>query len=584
MGKKNRLIKVVGVGTAIVISNMTIAAAEKTPDAGSNSYHAAKTKDIKIGNKQILLTYQSAFPMGITIKHQDKQFNSVTNFRPLTDQKIAQAQLNSPDNVSPEILKPAQQPIPNTEQLNPSGNPLSFPTKPGEVEVDTEKPITLEQALEISLKNNQEIQQARLQIESDAAALRQQQAALFPTFGLTTSFTYSDDAFLDGPLQQTINNRTQEGIDAGLSPQDAREFTEDGITDSGGSINSNSADYNGGVALNYDIYTGGLRGASIRAAKKQLRNTELALEVAVEQVRLETAFNYYDLQNSDAQVEIQNAAVEDASQTLKDAQLLERAGLGTRFDVLRAEVELSQAQQNLNTAIADQNISRRQLAETLSVSHDTELSTADAIEEAGIWNLELAESIVQAFKNRAELEQFLLQKEISEEQRKIALSSIRPTVSASADYTANNDFEDNFNFSDRYSVGVNVQWALFDGGEARAGARQAEKGAEIAETQFADQRNQIRFAVEQAFFQLESNKSNIGTAAKEVELAVESLRLARLRFQAGVGTQTDVIDAQTQLTTARGSLLSSITDYNQSYVTLQREVSNLPNNVLQDLP
>ncbi len=566
MGKKNRLIKVLGVGTAIVISNMTIAAAEKTPDAGSNSYHAAKTKDIKdikIGKKQILLTSQSAFPMGLTIKHQDKQFNSVTNFRPLTDQKIAQAQLNNPDNTGPEILKPAQQPIPNTEQLNPSGNPLSFPTKPSEVEVDIEKPITLEQALEISLKNNQEIQESRLQIESDAAALRQQQAALFPDFGLTTSFTYSDDAFIDGIVEQSIN--------AGELPP-------------GNSFNTDTADYTGGVALNYDIYTGGLRGASIRAAKKQLRNTELALEVTVEQVRLETSINYYDLQNSDAQVEIQKAAVEDASQTLKDAQLLERAGLGTRFDVLRAEVELSQAQQSLNTAIANQNISRRQLAETLNVSHDTDLSTADAIEEAGTWNLELAESIVQAFKNRAELEQFLLQKEISEEQRKIALSSIRPTVSATADYTANNDFQDNFNFTDRYSVGVNVQWALFDGGAARAGARQAEKGAEIAETQFADQRNQIRFAVEQAFFQLESNKSNIGTAAKEVELAVESLRLARLRFQAGVGTQTDVIDAQTQLTTARGSLLASITDYNQSYVTLQREVSNLPNNVLQDLP
>ena len=65
---------------------------------------------------------------------------------------------------------------------------------------------------------------------------------------------------------------------------------------------------------------------------------------------------------------------------------------------------------------------------------------------------------------------------------------------------------------------------------------------------------------------------------------MESLRLARLRFQAGVGTQTDVIDAQTQLTTARGSLLSSIIDYNQSYVDLQRQVSNTPDNGLQDLP
>jgi len=98
------------------------------------------------------------------------------------------------------------------------------------------------------------------------------------------------------------------------------------------------------------------------------------------------------------------------------------------------------------------------------------------------------------------------------------------------------------------------------------------------------ERNEIRFAVEQAFFQLKANQSNIGTATKEVELAEESLRLARLRFQAGVGTQTDVIEAQTQLTTARGDLLSSITDYNLSYVSLQREVSNTSDNSLQDLP
>ncbi|MEO0849581.1 MAG: TolC family protein, partial [Cyanobacteria bacterium J06648_1] len=106
----------------------------------------------------------------------------------------------------------------------------------------------------------------------------------------------------------------------------------------------------------------------------------------------------------------------------------------------------------------------------------------------------------------------------------------------------------------------------------------------IAETQFANQRNQIRFAVEQAFFQLESNLSNIGTATRAVELAEESLRLARLRFQAGVGTQTDVIEAQTSLTTERGNLLSSITDYNQSFADLNRQVSNTPDNGLQDLP
>jgi len=582
VGKKNRLIKVVSIGSAIALSNIGIAAAQTTSDVNLISYHPAKTNKIKIGGKEpILRTVQAAFPAGLTLKQNLKpvDFQSL-----LADHRLAQAQLNEPEVTNPEIIKPAQEPIPNTEELNPSGNPLSFPTKSEEVKLNSQQPITLEQAIELSLNNNKDIEVGRLQIESDEAALRQEKAALFPTLGLSTGLNYSDDAFLDSNIQQSVDGVIEGALAGGATEEEAQEAAETTFGNIGSDASTASFVYNGGLTLNYDIFTSGQRGASIRAAEKTLRNTELQLEVIVEEARQETSSNYYNLQNADAQVEISKAAVQDATQTLKDAQLLERAGLGTKFDVLRAEVEVSQAEQSLNTAIANQNIARRQLAETLSVSHDTDLATADAIEEAGEWNLQLEETIVQAFKNRAELEQFLLQKEISEEQRTIALSSIRPSVSATASYSTSDDFEDDFDISDSYSAGVTLQWQLFDGGAANAGARQAEKSAEIAETSFANERNEIRFAVEQAFFQLKANQSNIGTATKEVELAEESLRLARLRFQAGVGTQTDVIEAQTQLTTARGDLLSSITDYNLSYVSLQREVSNTSDNSLQDLP
>ena len=481
-----------------------------------------------------------------------------------------------------EIIKPAQPAIPDAGNLNPSGNPLSFPTTPEEVEVDAQQSITLEQAIELSLKNNKEIEQSRLEVERAEFEVRQQRAALFPTLDLTSGLTYSNDAFLDSTSEQRLDDRTDDILETNptLSEEEAREQAEDDFASSG----SASFNFNGNLGLNYDIFTSGRRGASIRAAQKQLRSEELDLERIVEDTRLQTANDYYELQNSDAQVEIQKAAVEDAQQTLRDAQLLERAGLGTRFDVLRAEVELAQAEQNRTTAVANQNIARRQLAETLSVSHSTQLTTADAIEEAGVWELELPETIVQAFKNRAELEQFLLQREINQEQRTIALSATRPQLSATAAYSTSDDFEDSFDISDSYSVGLSLDWRLFDGGAARAAANQAETDEQIAETQFADQRNQIRFAVEQAFFQLESNLNNIETARRSVELAEESLRLARLRFQAGVGTQTDVIDAQTSLTTERGNLLSSITDYNQSFADLNRQVSNTPDNGLQDLP
>lgn len=580
MGKKNRLIKIVkivSVGIAIAFGNITLAAAEKASNHNSTNY-SATAKNSKTNNQQLLRA---------NVKQNNKHPSSQS-----VTQKIGQGQSQgqgqgqplSPQEVSPQIIKPAQEPIPNTEELNPSGNPLSFPTQPVEVEVDLKQPISLEQAIELAVENNREIQQARLAVESDEASLRQARAALFPTFAVNTSLAFGDDAFLDGNLQQSLDDSIADSIAGGLTEEEAIEESEGFFGSIGGSASTSNFDYSGGVVLDYDIFTGGFRGASIRIAKKELATTKLDLEIAFEVVKLETSTNYYNFQNADALVEIQIAAVEDATQTLKDAQLLERAGLGTRFDVLRAEVEVSQAQQTLNTAIADQNIARRQLAETLSLSHDIDISTADAIEEAGVWERQLPETIVLAFKNRAELEQFLLQKEISEEQRTIALSSIRPAVSATAGYTSSDDFEDDFDIADSFNVGISLSWTLFDGGAAQAGARVAEKDAEIAEVSFADQRNLIRFAVEQAFFQLEANRSNIGTATKEVELAEESLRLARLRFQAGVGTQTDVIEAQTQLTTARGTLLTSITDYNLSYASLQREVSNLPDNGLQDLP
>ncbi len=468
-----------------------------------------------------------AFSMGVTI--------IISNATIANGEKIAQAS---------DIIKPRQPSIPDPKKLNPSPNPLSLPTEASEVEVGIQEPITLQQAIELALKNNQDIEEARTQVVRLSGVLGEAKAGLYPTLDLDSGLNYGNDAFLDSTIEQSIDESAKElqEDNPNLSNDEARDLAEDSLIDS----NSSSFEFNTDLTLSYDIYDGGLREANIRSAEKEVRSGKLNLEVVVEQTRFETARDYYSLQNSDAQVEIEKAAVADATQTLEDAQLQEKAGLGTNFDVLQAEVELAQARQRLNIAIANQNIARRQLAETLSISHNSDLATADAIEKAGVWSLSLAESIIQAFKNRAELEQFLLQREIGEEQRQLALSQVRPTVSASASYGVNDDFEDDFDISDRYSVGLNLEWRLFDGGAARAGARQAEKDIAIAETQFADQRNQIRFAIEQAYFSLESNQKNIATATQEVELAEESLRLARLRFTAGVGTQTDVIDAQTE--------------------------------------
>ena len=120
------------------------------------------------------------------------------------------------------------------------------------------------------------------------------------------------------------------------------------------------------------------------------------------------------------------------------------------------------------------------------------------------------------------------------------------------------------------AVGLNLSWNLFDGGAARANYRRQKQIAEENRFRFAQQRDSIRQEVEQNFFTLELNNRNIATTSREVISTRESLRLARLRFQAGVTTQREVVDTQRDLTQAEVRYANAITEYNSSLAQLRR--------------
>ncbi|NEP01551.1 MAG: TolC family protein [Symploca sp. SIO2E9] len=445
------------------------------------------------------------------------------------------------------------------EFLNPSPNPLLFPTQAEEVEVKTTQAITLTEAIALARRNSPTLQQARLTLQRNEFALREALAAEFPTAVVQTDLTHTDSA------AEELTNEAR--AEAGVLEQDTA-----------------STQFNATLQLSYNLYTGGLRPAQIRAAEEQVRLQQLQVETVAEQLRLDVTEAYYNLQNADAQVEIFEAAVEASEQNLRDAQLLEQAGLGTRFDVLQQEVQLADDQQSLISSGSNQDIAISQLVGLLNLGQQVEVTAADPIESAGEWKISLEESIVLALKNRAELEQPLVQRIINEQQRRIALAAIRPQVTLSAAYNALNVFDDDFGFGDGVTLQATMQWNFFDGGAARARAKQEEVDIATAESQFEDIRGQIRLQVETAYYELEANQENIGTTTVAVEQAQESLRLARLRFQAGVGTQTEVINQQTALTRARSNLLNATVEYNRSLAQLQRAISNLPDSNLSDIP
>ncbi len=455
------------------------------------------------------------------------------------------------------------QPTREDNFLDPNPNPLQFPTLPAEVEIRETYPITLAEAIAQSLRNNRQLEETRLTLERAEAELREARAALYPNLSVRSN------------LVRTNQNGTRE--------VNNDEFNQD--------VNTTSLD--GTVELNYNLFSSGRRSAQIKAAEAQIRLNQLEVERIMSELRLNVTEAYYNLQQADEEVRIAKSSVESSQKSLADAQALERAGVGTRFDVIRAQVQLANSQQELNQAISQQQIARRQLARLLSLPQSLNIVAADPVAPGEDWSLSLEESIVLAYKNRAELEQQLVQRDISELQRRAALASLGPQVDLFGNYQYSwvnqsgdillSTSGDSTTRQGALAFGARMQWNLYDGGAASARARQQKKNMEIAETRFANQRNQVRFEVEQAFFNLQSNRSNIETAQIALEQAKESLRLARLRFQAGVGTQTDVLTADTELTRAEANLVRAILGYNRSLAAMQRAITNFAQDPLFSL-
>ncbi len=461
------------------------------------------------------------------------------------------------ENVNSAPSQPVD--FPNVpKELNPSPNPLLYPTQAEEVKVQETQPISLSQALELAKRNNNDLQVSVLQLERSKSVLREAQAALMPSVDLNGDVTNSRSVGDTLAVKRQRNN--------GLIVDDAPSNTV----------------FSGTAQIRYDLYTSGRRNAAIKEAQERIRVQELDVERQSEEIRLNVARAYYDLQQADENVRISQSAVTNAQASLKDAVALERAGVGTRFDVLRSQVNLANSQQDLTSAFSQQQIARRKLAPLLNLSQSASISAGDPVKLAGLWQHPLEQSIVLAYQNRPELQQNLAQRNISEAQRKQALAALGPQVSLVGRYNLLDQFDDDTSVSDGYSLGVQATFSLYDGGAAKARAAQSKTNIAIAETQFSEQRNQIRFQVEQAYSTQTSNLENVQTSNVALEQAKESLRLARLRFQAGVGTQTDVINALNDLTRSEGNRVKAILDYNRALTELQRYVTTRGLNQLQE--
>lgn len=452
---------------------------------------------------------------------------------------------------NPAVLPPAATVLPPDLQRLGAPAPLALPDKTSQVRINELRPLSLSEVETLAEVNNPNLKALASQVEQAASALRAEISLWYPQLNLSAARipTYTGGQARvsppPGPLALTSIWQMQAALEASWAL-----------------INP-------------------ARNPRIAVARDNYEKAKNQYLIGLRQLRLNAATLYFNLQEQDEQVRIGQESVRSSQVSLRDARARYQAGVATKLEVLQAETQLARDQQLLTNSLARQSIARRALAATLSLPQDITPTAKDPSRVLGVWLPSLQESIVAAYTFREELAQALLDISAANSSANAELAQSQPflnivnTLSGGRGYgfltdqsVNGNANQETWNFDN--VVGLNFSWRLFDGGRARALYRQQKQRAQQNRFNFATTRDQIRQEVEESFYQLEQNNRDISTTSREVISARESLRLARLRFQAGVTTQREVVDTQRDLTQAEVRYSSAIADYNRNLADLRR--------------
>jgi len=461
------------------------------------------------------------------------------------------------------VLAPAATTLPddlNQLQAPPS---LALPDKPGQVRIRELRPLTLQQAERLMEVNNPSLKAAASQVEQAKSSLLAAIASWYPTVNLSANGLpqyLAADQYRNPDFAPTFNSST--GLPSTAPYTTSSQWTA-----------------NFAAQVQWNLIDPG-RVPQIAAARDNFEKTRDTYLIALRELRLQASTRYFELQRADEQVRIGQQSVRASLVSLKDARARFQAGVATKLEVLEAETQLARDQQVLTNGLGRQDQARRTLAELLDLPQDVSPTAAMPAQVIGIWQPSLQESIVAAYAFREELDQIILDISISNSNANRALAAVQPVLSLVNTFSTSR-FQgqtgvvspvnmDDYGWSANNSVGLNATWNIFDGGRARAEYRRNKQQAEENEFNFATQRDQIRREVEQSFFNLRTANQDIFTTSREVLSARESLRLARLRFQAGVTTQREVVDTQRDLTQAQVRYADAILTYNNSVALLRR--------------
>ena len=324
------------------------------------------------------------------------------------------------------------------------------------------------------------------------------------------------------------------------------------------------------VSISVPIYTGGRLEGAIDQAKKNLDYYQYGMSSSYQTTRDNAEKGYYDVLQAANTVNLDKETVDRLDEHLKNTQAQFAVGVVAKADVLRSQVELVNAQQTLTQAENSYEVAVSSLNNVIGLPTATRLNLSQGLEYKPN-DYTLDNCVTYAMANRPEIHQAEASVGMAKAAQKIANAGSLPQLSLGASNEWSND---TFPGQDRdnWALGVTLTQNIWDYGVNAAKVREAKANVVKAQESYRQISDQVRLAVRTSYLSMREAEKRIKTTEVAVAQAEEDYRIAQLRYRAGVGTNTDVMDASVALTTAKNNYIQALYDYNTSTALLEQSM------------
>jgi len=331
-----------------------------------------------------------------------------------------------------------------------------------------------------------------------------------------------------------------------------------------------SNEYSSSVSLNQNIFDFNRRGTQVDIQRLYLDSSRADLNDVMSNIKLGVKEAYYELLRSQRKRDITAETVKQFEKHLKTAKGFFDVGVKPKFDVTKAEVDLSNARLNLLKA---ENVVRIALVTMNNAMGMPDAPPYDVVDDVVYQksSLDLGECLGKAYIARPDLQSLLLKKEAAQRALELAKKDYYPVLSGKAGYGWSGD---DFPLQSGWNIGATLDLNLFTGYSTKYKINEAMANLEVLRANEKERRQTIRLEVEQSYTNLQEVPKRILTAEITLRQAEENLDLAEGRYNAGIGDPLEVTDALVAQSNAKTALFGELYDYKIAEAKLEKAMGD----------